>query len=117
IEQSMELCERAWRKDSREDLVVLCTQGITSQFRKKEDAKLLRAFFERNRSRYEATSATTVAEAESLRRANGVDRKGSDEVAALIDRALKLDPHNVKALLAKASVPANSEHYKESFEI
>ena len=103
VDWSAALCEKAWAKDSREDLVVLCAAGIAYQARTEADTKRLRDFFERNKNRYEASAKTLTAEAEAIQiPAFWVhDSKALDEAAVLFDRALATDPHNIRALLGK----------------
>ena len=104
LDQSIAFCEKAWAKDPREDLVALCTFGIARQMRDEAGAKRLRAFFEQNKSKYEASARTLTAEAEAIQLGGwwGYDNKAMDDSAAVFDRALAIDPHNFRALMGKS---------------
>jgi thiol-disulfide isomerase/thioredoxin len=115
-EQSAALCERIWSKDSREDLIVLCTAGVRLQVQNAAQAPKLRPFLERNKAKLETSAATLVVQAEALLAIGfrGWDKQASDDAAALFDRALRADPKNIRALLGKVGMLTNKKQYKEA---
>lgn len=119
VEQSATFCEKAWAKDPREDLVVLCAKGVALQARSEAAAKLLRAFFEKNKSKYEASARTLTAEAEAIQIPGfwGFDSKALDDSAALFDRALATDAHNFRALIRKSSILGVKHQEKDALAL
>ncbi len=123
MERAIALCERAAGKSSRDDVLWLCTKGLANQIRSKEEGRqdgvLLKAFFERNRARFDSSAEGLVAQANALYKLYGRSERKlyTDEVASLYDRALGMNAANEQALDGKISSLIARQKYKEAVDI
>jgi len=109
------LCDSAIAKaSSNSDVLILCTD-IMAETSASDSARSASAFVEKHRSELESSADGLVAEGEALSRI-GWNTSKSDPVAiaALYDRALKLDPHNLRAVSHKADDLIRTKKYKEA---
>jgi thiol-disulfide isomerase/thioredoxin len=118
IEQAISLCEKATAKDSRDDILFLCTKGMMSQ-QSATAAELLRKFLDRHRAKFEASAQGLAEEADVLRQLNRIaeHKEYSDEAAEIYERALKLEPGNVRALAGKVDDLLGRKKYKEAADV
>jgi thiol-disulfide isomerase/thioredoxin len=127
LEQAITMSEKAIAKDSRDDILFLCTRGIVgqpmsmnaSEQEKQAHAEQLKKFLERHRPQFEGTAQGLATEAELLARIDFLTqgKEHSDEAAALYDRALKLEPRNEVALSGKLKDLISRKQYKEADDL
>jgi thiol-disulfide isomerase/thioredoxin len=100
IEQAIALCEKAVAKDSHDDILFLCTRGVSKQAKTEADGEFLKSFLDQHRTRFEACAQGLAEEADVLGKVNFIaaGKRYSDQTAALYKRALALDATNTQAL-------------------
>ena len=116
------LCERALAVSQNPDILVICTDTISftitgDAIGVSGDERAVTTFLEKYRERLEATSDGITAEAQAILRltvsAKGGAAKSRDQVYALLDRALAMDPKNERALLIKAQSMRGQNRLRE----
>jgi len=119
VEQAIWMAEKALAKDSREDILLLCTRGIIGQVETEDDQKLFKAFLDRHREKFEVSARGLAVLADSIRslRPAGERKSPSDAAASLYDRALHMEPGNVMAVSGKVNDLAARKQHKEAAEL
>jgi thiol-disulfide isomerase/thioredoxin len=98
------LCEQAIAKNTKEDILILCTAGASSNsWRSPEGPELMLSFLERHKQSFEASPNGIMAKARTLAVVyRDRDKKRcTDEVTALYNHALEMDPKNPAAVNGK----------------
>lgn len=119
LEQAIALCDKAVAKDSREDILLLCTRGVNQQLKTADDAKLFSSFVTKHREGFEKSALGLVAEGRALNRIHRLaeNKMYNDDATALFDEALKREPASEVAIAAKYYDLDSRKRYKEAADL